>query len=71
MCIRDSPYTLVCMVSIAKAVAVETPSMEAIVNLAGALKGENYLHIGRTLKKVGWDGMSVEEIKNYLLNGKE
>lgn len=45
--------------------------MEAIVNLAGALKGENYWHIGRTLKKVGLDGMSVEEIKNYLLNGKE
>lgn len=69
--VEDGPYTLVCMVSIAKAVGVETPLMEAIVNLAGALKGENYWHIGRTLKKVGLDGMSVEEIKNYLLNGKE
>lgn len=67
--VEDAPYTLVCMAEIGKIVGVNTPLMEAIVNLASALKNENYWRIGRSLEKIGLNNMSIEQIKNYLQNG--
>lgn len=67
--VEDGPYTLVCMVNVARIADVKTPLMEAVVSLAGALKGENYWEVGRTLEKVGLADMTIEEIKNYLQNG--
>ncbi|MBR0415003.1 MAG: NAD/NADP octopine/nopaline dehydrogenase family protein [Clostridia bacterium] len=67
--VEDAPYTLVCMSSVASAVGVKTPLMQAVVNLAGALKNEDYWHVGRTLEKVGLNNMSVEQIKKYLQEG--
>jgi len=67
--VEDGPYTLVCMSSVADVAGVETPLMKSVVNLAGALKGEDYWKIGRTLEKVGLEGMTVEQIKHYLQTG--
>ena len=67
--VEDGPYTLVCMSSVADAAGVDTPLMKSVVYLAGALKGEDYWKTGRTLEKVGLDGMTVDEIKYYLQNG--
>lgn len=67
--VEDAPYTLVCMVSVAHAVGVKTPLMESVINLAGALKGEDYWDVGRTLDKIGLNKMTMEQIKNYLQNG--
>lgn len=67
--VEDGPYTLVCMASVAKIVGVQTPLMDSVVNLAAALKGEDYWTIGRTLEKIGLDGMTKEEIADYLQNG--
>ena len=53
----------------AKAAGVATPLMDSVVNLAGALKNEDYWKTGRTLDKIGLDGMTVSQIKEYLQNG--
>ena len=68
--VEDGPYTLVCMASVAGLVGINTPLMDSIVNLAGALKGEDYWNTGRTLEKIGLNGMTKDEIKEYLLYGK-
>jgi opine dehydrogenase len=67
--VEDGPYTLVCMVNMARIAGVRTPLMEAVVSLAGALKGENYWEVGRTLEKVGLTDMTMDEIRNYLQYG--
>lgn len=66
---EDGPYTLVCMASLAQAIGIKTPLMESVVNLAGALKGEDYWSIGRTLDKIGLQGMSIDQIRTYLQEG--
>lgn len=67
--IEDAPFTLVCMADVAGLVGVKTPLMKSVVNLAGALKGEDYWKIGRTLEKIGLAGMNIDQVKNYLYNG--
>lgn len=66
---EDAPLSLLAMASIGKASGVQTPLMESIVNLAAALKNEDYWTTGRTLEKMGLDGKSVEEMKAFLENG--
>lgn len=67
--VEDAPFTLVCMASVAKTVNVSTPLMHSVINLAAALKNENYWETGRTLEKVGLNNMSLEQIKEYLKIG--
>ena len=67
--VEDAPYTLVCMSSVGDVPGVPTPLMKSVVYLAGALKGEDYWKVGRTLDKVGFAGMNVEQIKHYLQTG--
>ncbi len=69
--VEDAPCSLVAMVSIARAIGVNTPLMESIVHLACALKGMNYWESGRTLEKMGIDNKSKEEIAKYLRYGFE
>lgn len=66
---EDTPCSLVAMSYIAKIKGIETPTMDAVINLANALKGENYWETGRTLEKMGIDGMTIEELEHYLKFG--
>jgi opine dehydrogenase len=67
--VEDTPCTLVCMTELARLAGVEVPVMESVVNLAGALKGEDYRVSGRTLESLGLGGMSIDEIKEFLHYG--
>jgi opine dehydrogenase len=67
--VEDAPCTLVCMVELAHLAGVEVPLMESIVSLAGALRSDDYWVSGRTLEKVGLDGMTIDEIREYLYYG--
>ncbi|MBR3053058.1 MAG: NAD/NADP octopine/nopaline dehydrogenase family protein [Firmicutes bacterium] len=66
---EDAPCSLVFCANLAKQVGVPTPLMDSVANLASALRSENYWETGRTLDKVGLDGKSVEEIKEFLQEG--
>ena len=66
---EDTPYSLVAMRSIASLAGVETPLMDSVIELGGALMGTDYLKTGRNLKAMGIDGMSIEELKEYLKTG--
>ena len=67
--VEDTPCSLVAMAEIGKVEGVPTPTMDAVINIANALKGEDYWNTGRTLAKMGIDGMNANEIKDYLING--
>ncbi|CDZ74344.1 Hypothetical protein ING2D1G_0149 [Peptoniphilus sp. ING2-D1G] len=66
---EDAPMSLVFCTKIADAAGVDTPVMDATVTLASALRSENYSVTGRTLTKVGLQGMNVEEIREFLYEG--
>lgn len=67
--VEDVPFSLVGMIYYARLVGVETPIMDSVVHLASALKSENYWETGRTLEKMGLEGMTVEEIKRFVHEG--
>ena len=68
--VEDTPCSLVAMAEIAKVEGVSTPTMDAVINIAGALKDEDYWHSGRTLEKMGIDSMNANEIEAYLKTGR-
>lgn len=66
---EDAPLSLLAMACLGHACNVPTPLMDSIVNLAGALKDENYWKTGRTLDKLGLVNKNVQEIKAFLKYG--
>jgi len=66
---EDAPCSLVAMSEIAKLVKVATPVMDSIVVLASVLRSEDYWETGRTLEKMGLNGMSVDKIRELLQYG--
>ncbi len=67
--VEDAPFSLVAMIELAQAMGVQTPLMESVVCMASALMDEPYRETGRTLVRMGLDGMSPEEIRHYLETG--
>lgn len=59
---EDTPYSMVPLVELAWPAGVATPVMNAVVELCGLLNGTDYFTEGRTLAKMGLEGMTVDEI---------
>ena len=68
---EDTRSGLVFMSSIAGVSNVEVPLMDSVITLATGLMDENYRETGRTVDKVGLDGMEPDEIKQYLRTGEK
>ena len=67
--VEDAPCSLAAMANIARMVRVKTPTMNGVVDLAGALKGEDYWADGRTLKRMGIDHLTYLQLRHYLDTG--
>ncbi len=59
---EDVPFLLVPTAELGRALGVATPAMNAIIHLAGVINGKDYRKTGLTLKKMGLDSLSGEEI---------
>jgi opine dehydrogenase len=68
---EDIPYGLVAWASMGDAVGVETPMMDALIDLGGVIMGKDCRKEGRNLEKMGLAGLDLEQIKSYLENGDE
>ncbi|SHK63592.1 NAD/NADP-dependent octopine/nopaline dehydrogenase family protein [Tepidibacter formicigenes] len=68
---EDTPYSLVALASIAHKLGIKTPVMDSVITLASALKDEEYWENGRTFNDLGFEGMDLEKIKDFLQNGYE
>lgn len=63
---EDVPMGLVPMSELAKIVDVKTPVMDMTVDLASMLLGRDLRKEGRTLEKLGINGMDKESLLNYI-----
>jgi len=66
---EDIPYGLVAWASLGNAVGIDTPIMDALIEIGGAVMGRDCWKEGRNLEKMGLQGLGVEEIKAYLETG--
>ena len=66
---EDAPCSLVFCANLAHALGVQTPIMDSVTNLASALRDEDYWTTGRTLEKVGLNGMTKDEMRAFVLEG--
>lgn len=67
---EDVPFSLVPLASLGKQFSVETPTINAMIRLAGAVHIVDYFECGRTIEDMGLKGMSVREIKHFVETGK-
>ena len=67
---EDIPFGLVAWASLGDAVGVDTPIMDSLIEIGGGIMGKNCWEEGRNLKKMGLEGMILDQIKVYLKEGK-
>jgi opine dehydrogenase len=66
---EDVPTGLVPLIALAEVAGVPVPLSHSLVNVACALLGRDYWAEGRTLERMGLQGMSVDEIIRYAKTG--
>ncbi len=67
---EDVPYGLVAWARLGRAVGVDTPIMDALIEIGGAIMGKNCWQEGRNLEKMGLEGLNPKQIKIFLETGK-
>ena len=63
---EDIPYSLVAWASIGHLVGVDTPIMDAAINIGSAIMGMNCWEDGRNLARMGLEGLTLEQVLAYL-----
>ena len=66
---EDVPTGLVPMIVLGRVAGVAMPRMEVIARLGGYLLDEDYLSTGRTLIKLGLDGLDVRGVRRFVETG--
>jgi opine dehydrogenase len=60
---EDVPMSLVPIASVGKMFGVPTPAIDAIIHLASVLNQKDYVAEGRTVERLGIDGLSLRELR--------
>jgi opine dehydrogenase len=66
---EDVPYSLMAWASIGHLMSVDTPIMDAVINIGSAMMGVNCWQDGRNLARMGLEGLTVEQTLTYLEKG--
>jgi opine dehydrogenase len=66
---EDVPYSLVPIVELGRRFGVDVWGMEAMIQLACVLHGTDYRYRGRTLVRMGLEGLSLPEIMTLVTTG--
>ena len=66
---EDIPYGHVPISMLAKLANVGAPTFDAMISIAEAINKENYRTEGRTLQKLGLEGMDPKQISRYVNEG--
>lgn len=66
---EDVPQSLVPIADMGHYLEINTPTIEAIIQLASVIHGKDYYMLGRKVADMGLEGMSIDEIKNYVIDG--
>jgi opine dehydrogenase len=63
---EDVPYSLVPIAALGRRFGVDVQGIEAMIQLGCIMHGTDYRHRGRTLSRMGLEGLSIEEITNLV-----
>lgn len=63
---EDIPTGIVPIMQLGNIAGVPVPLMESIVKVSSSLLGIDFYREGRTLEKLGLEGLSKEQVKDYL-----
>jgi opine dehydrogenase len=66
---EDVPQSLVPIADMGRHLGIDTPTIDSMIHLASVMHNRNYIKLGRSVEDMGLDGMSLEEIKSYVLDG--
>ena len=66
---EDVPYGIVPMAHLGRMLDSPTPIIDALIALASLINGTNYLQTGWTLEAMGIQGMSRNQLLDYLRKG--
>lgn len=66
---EDVPYSLVPIAELGRRFGVDVWGMEAMIQLASILHGTDYRHRGRTLSRMGLEGLSLDEVTRLVREG--
>ncbi len=66
---EDVPMSLVPIAALGQQYGVRTRAIEAIIRLACIVHSTDYWRTGRTLDKLGLKGLSVDELRAYVMEG--
>ncbi len=66
---EDIPTGLVPISNLGTLVGVETPSIDAVINIACQLYRHDFWRSGRNLESLGLEGLSPHEVKEYVQTG--
>ena len=64
---EDVPMSLVPMSSLGQKLGVATPTIDMIIQLASLLHGHDYRTEGRTTKKLGLEGLTLKQIRQWVV----
>jgi opine dehydrogenase len=67
---EDVPQSLVPIQDMAKHLMIQTPTINSMIHLASVLHNTDYYQKGRKVIDMGIEGLSLEEIKKFVENGK-
>ena len=68
---EDCPNGLVPWVAVAELCGVETPTMRAIITIYSHIHERDWWNVGRKLDRLGLDGMTKEQVLEYVKTGKK
>lgn len=66
---EDVPYSLVPIAELGRRFGVDVWGMESLIQIACVLHGTDYRHRGRTLRRMGIEGLSIQEIHRLVQTG--
>jgi opine dehydrogenase len=66
---EDVPYGLVPWSSLGKMFGVQTPGIDATIQLGSMIKGVDYFEEGLNVEGLGIAGLSLDELNRYLNKG--
>jgi len=68
---EDVPYSLIPLITIAEQLGIQTPTIRSLVHINTLVSGKDYWSNAATVKKLGLDGMSAEQIRSYVETGRK
>lgn len=60
---EDVPFSLVPIASMGQQLVVPTPTINSLIHLASVVNGKDYWKEGRTVQRLGIEGMSLRELR--------